>query len=151
MTNSKKGERSKPTSIRKCFASLNPVFWAKFWKISFIHSFIHNMLPSTWTTKGEKNVNLWSSLRPPYISIMLPQPQLAPNFLKSCPKILEKLIEVAGHFSLKSCSRVACLVKSKWKLLFANCCYVLLCYVHYCWWISIMQFKLLPPLLSLLS
>ena len=122
----------------------------KYFTYSFIYSFLP---PSTWTTKskGEKNVDLWSSLRPPYISIMLSQPQLAPNFLKSGPKILEKLLEVAGHFSLKSWSRVACLVKSKWPLLFANCCYVLLCYVNCRWWSSIMQFKLLPPLLLLLS
>ena len=80
---------------------------------------------------------------------MLPQPQPAPNFLKSGPKILEKLLEVAGHFSLKSC------LFSKIKMTATFCqllySYVLLCYVNCRWWISIMQFKLLPPLLSSLS
>ena len=100
----------------------------KYFTYSFIYSFLP---PSNWTTKykGEKNVNLWSSLRPPYISIMLSQPQLALNFLKSCPKILEKLLEVAGYFSLKKLVK-SCLF-SKIKMT-ATFCQLLLCFVILC-------------------
>ena len=85
------------------FCLTKPSFLSQILK-DFIYSFTYLLLPpSTWTTKGEKTrVNLWSSLRPPYISIVLPQPQPAPNFLKSGPKSCLKLLDISKKL-LKSC------------------------------------------------
>ena len=80
MTNNKK-EREKTDRHPHIFCLTKPSFLSQIFK-DFRYLFIYLLLrPSTRTTKGEKKVNFQSSLRPPYISIMLFQPQVAQNFL----------------------------------------------------------------------
>ena len=87
----------KPTGIRKYFAWLNPVFWAKFWMISFIHSLIyycrHRLGPLNEKKRASISglacdlpISLLCCLSHNLLQIFL---KVAPKFLKSCLKLLD--------------------------------------------------------------